>query len=497
MNPDYLRRKKLNSPPITNKETTATEFLTYASALLIPTAASLYLDLTHSYFVFLANLVGLSLIIFFSKGNYKSSNSRTILATFLCVISTFAVLSCSSSLFGASESNPFIPGGDGQEYLRLGRILAPVIFDFKALQASIEDLRINYQGYPLLLALAFRLLGDSLIVGTILNTLFILSTAILISRTTAIMAGERAAYFATLLFSLTPYMIAQATILQKDAVIIFAMSALIYGTAAFAYARDSNRFIALMFIFMAVAIIGATRLSMLFIFPLFYICLLYPKSGGRRSITALVLVFLATIAAIATLQNTFAFLSLGGVDGAYERSAGIVLDSSAWLDKIDSNSSGVVRMITSRFRNASLLTRFLGLPLFVLVQFSIPFSFWSNQFLADHIWYFTTQQLALVWLCFTGPFLAYSSTQAVKTLSLPICSFFLAGILCYCSIAFSFFGVLPRYSCPTLVFMFPFAGALMAAGKNSASIRRGLSTFFIQYYVIGGLLVFAYFLRRI
>jgi hypothetical protein len=144
----------------------------------------------------------------------------------------------------------------------------------------------------------------------------------------------------------------------------------------------------------------------------------------------------------------------------------------------------------------SFLVRLFLFPIPVFIQYTLPFGFWSTHFLRDHVWYFASENLQILWLGLVGPTILLACVKARALLSPAIRGSLLGGVIIYCAIAFVYSGIIPRYATPSIALMMPAAGCLLAEARASSNLRAQL-LMWLQQYALGGVgLLCVYLLLR-
>ncbi|MCA9191818.1 MAG: hypothetical protein KDB03_08650 [Planctomycetales bacterium] len=479
----------------TNSETPVAVFV--FTAFAVPALFSLMGASDCLLTLLLTNAFAIGLVFFSVPSHDKYLHkTRIAMLVYLGLLSSFAVLSYKSSLAHGSPQSPFVPGGDGEAYYALGCELSDAVSSSNFL-ATVENLRINYRGYPLILSLLFAALGKSLFVGIAFNYLLVFSSIILIFAVSLRTSGSGPAFYTTLLSCLTPHFFAQGTILQKDAVIIFAFALFLYSSVF--VLRSSRAFSSMtpwLGLVLSLLLLGITRLPFLLVLPAHVALLsMFRTSRITKSLSACIGIFLILAIGLIAMKEIFDRFAQGGIETVTSYSLGRLTDTESLKSSVDASSTGMVRWLTTPLANANILQRISMVPLLVLIQYLLPFVFWTTQFIDVHTWFFAVNQLHLLWLVLVGPAFLFSILQFTKQNNATLQASFITGLLLYAFVAYVYLGVIPRYATPALVFILPLVGVVVFSSLGSLQLKQRLYQFYFAYFGLGFLGLFVYLIR--
>ncbi len=426
-------------------------------------------------------------LIFAALDEPVLSRTKTAITLYALCLAAISIFSYSTSITLGTPTEPYLAKSDGQNYFAE----AVTLLDGNILD-QLSASRTNYIGYQFILASAFHLISPDLIVGLSINNTALLMTLILLARTTFLLTGDpRPPFYASLAFMLTPRFIFYADVLLKD-------SFLILGVALLAYAfvkikmKQGNGMAAYGSVLGAVMIFGTMRLPMLVLIPGGLLLL------GRELVRKGWVLIVAGVIGATALASVFATFTTQ--DFSKDAVAQQAVKNTILDDKLQgggSNAGGVVARVMGGYTELELWKRIVSVPAPTIIQFALPFDFWSTKFLDDHPIDFFNTNLNPLWYLFVGVFAIYTALHLPSLPNWPMKALFALGGAMYVIIAFIFGGVVPRYASPYVILMFPAIGYQMTVWRlrvrQSSSIRR----FFGLYYFLFGAASVAYFFFQV
>jgi hypothetical protein len=171
-----------------------------------------------------------------------------------------------------------------------------------------------------------------------------------------------------------------------------------------------------------------------------------------------------------------------------------------WLaDSVESNNligyvtaaselpPGIVLKLIGNYDNWSIFQKILAIPLTLLIQYTMPITFWKFSGIKIFFPSVFNGNLIVFWLFVIGPIFMYLAITLKDKLiaDLTFRALFISGLVMYIGIAFVYGGMLPRYAAPFLLFMLPGAGQFLDRCTGSKKMRSQLISFIKKYYVIG------------
>ena len=426
--------------------------------------------------------VGQIFLIFAALDEPALVRIRNAIALYSLCLAAISIVSYSHSITIGTLAEPYLAKSDGQSYFAEARwLLDGNIF------SQLSQSKTNYIGYQFILALAFQLLSPDLIVGLLVNNTALLLTVILLARTTFLLTADtRPAFFSALAFMLTSKFIFYANVLLKDPFLTLGVALLAYAFVKLKMKRNVGP-AAYASILGAVMIFGTMRLPMLVLIPGGFMLL------GREFLRKGWILVVAGIVGAGALGSVFA----GFTSHEFSRDAvaqqtvqNSILDQQLQGGSV--SAGGVVGRIMGGYTQLTLWERVITVPVPTIIQFALPFDFWSTRFLDDHIIDFFNTNLNPLWYLFVGVFAIYTAVYWRRLPNWPMKALFFLGLAMYVVIAFIFGGVIPRYASPYLILMYPAIGYQMAIWRLRARAASSIKTFFGLYYFLFGTASAAY-----
>jgi hypothetical protein len=367
-------------------------------------------------------------------------------------------------------------GSDGEGYYKQAYLISQVAF------SDIENqIRSNYIGYQIALGSIFRVFSPNLMLGLLVNSFVVVSYSIFLYRIVLDVTGrERAAFFSILLLSLyTPYIFFAVSLL-KEPFLNLGIVLVIYGISEAGTSKILN--LKILGAFSISAIIFATmRVPFLLVIP-FAILLLDNISIPKKVVivTFLTIGVALNWSSIASM-STHKFDAEWLVDSVESRNLIGYVTSGAELP------SGIVLKLIGNYDNWSLFQKILAIPITLLIQYTMPITFWNFSGMNIFVPSIFSGNLIVFWLFLIGPILIYLAiTLNGKIITDPTFKkLFIIGLIMYIEIAYVYGGMLPRYAAPFLLFMLPGAGQFLDRCAESKVMRAQLISFIKKYYVIG------------
>lgn len=311
---------------------------------------------------------------------------------------------------------------------------------------GLDNISINFIGYPLLLAILYFLFGDNFILGLLLNLLaFVLSLVYLRKLVLMIFHAEyekeKLASYAMALFLLVPYIVRNSTLLIKDSIIVFSLLLVIVKIIQFKFFKfNKGDFLKLA---VGIILIGLLRAPYLFIIPLIF--LVTVGVSNFKSIILMLVAFLVTGAImIFSFQYSTHELNAENLAETY-----IVRDGAAK----DVGNSTVYRLIGGDYKNKGVIEKLKILPITTGMQVLLPFPFTAAggqdvppisiySVKMNFIWYF-------VFVLIIFYFIFLRKQHSNKLLN----KIMLLGGVLYLIPAFTEGGITPRYATPFIAIL--------------------------------------------
>ncbi len=438
------------------------------------------------FWVYLFGLMHI-LLVFAAVPERALRRTRNAICLYSICLAAISIVSYSHSITIGTPVEPYLAKSDGQGYFAEAMLL---------LNGNILDQlsasRTNYIGYQFILASAFRLLSADLIIGLLINNTTLVLTVVLLARTTFVLTRDpRPAFFSALAFMLTSKFIFYANVLLKDPFLTLGVALLAYALAQLKVKR-SGSFGDYGAILGAILIFGTMRLPMLVLMPGGFLLL------GREFLRKAWILVVAGIiggSALASVFATFTTKEFSKDAVTQQTVQNSILDEQLRSGSV--STSGVVGRIMGGYTELPIAERLITIPVPTIIQFALPFDFWSTRFLDDHIIDFFNTNLNPVWYLFVGVFVICTALYWRDLPNWPIKALFGLGLAMYVIIAFVFGGVIPRYASPYLILMFPAVGYQMTVwwlrARGSSSIRK----VFGLYYLLFGTASAAYILFQL
>tara|TARA_B110000003_G_scaffold276535_1_gene323670 strand:+ start:5438 stop:6799 length:1362 start_codon:yes stop_codon:yes gene_type:complete len=399
----------------------------------------------------------------------RSSRNILILYSFLlCLIS---VISYKQSVIIGGELTPYLAGSDGEFYFELALAVSG--------SDKIDELRSitgAYFGYQTILSTLLDIFGKNLFVGLLLNNTLVSLTVLTVVRVTWLLTKDKQnCFYSALAFILTTKIIYYSNILLKDPFLCFGVALVMYMVAKI-HDRKAMTLPAYLAIGVPALIFGMMRQPMLVIIPFSFLAL---GRIGLKIIWLPAIIFLTVVGSFTAFIGSFTTHSF-----AFEQVIDIIFNNQVLSNaaRDGSNTDGIVGTFSSVYGQLPILIKMVLILFPAMFQFILPFNFWSTKFLDDHLIDFFNVQGNVIWYLFIGVFMVYGMLywkRLPRNLSKRL---FLVGVALYLANAFVFGGVVPRYSSPYLIMMFPTIGYLMSClmGKRGDYIH--IKRFFERYY---------------
>lgn len=415
------------------------------------------------------------LVISLTLQRQALSPTRGAILTYSIILSAISLVCYQQSISLGTPLQPYLMGSDGQGYFEQATTISGSGGSGGILD-RLSGLSSNYLGYQLVLSLVFDLMQRDLIVGLLLNNTALVLTVITLAQTTFLITRDpRSAYYSAIAFMLTAKFVYYANSLLKEPFLVLGVALVAHAFALLKHGRSSSLG-AYAGLAAAVLIFGTMRLPMLILLPCGVVLL--GKDILRKGwlMAALGVGVAGSLAAVFATFTTHEF-NEGFVQGTATQNT--VLDQS-FDSGID--AGGVVGRIMGGYTQLPLPARIVTVPVPAIIQFVLPFDFWSTMFIDDHVLSLLNANLNIVWYLYTGVFalftLFYWRRLPDQTLKL----MFALGMALYLMIAFVFGGALPRYATPYTLLMLPAVGVWMNAWRSNGPMAATLTRFFRIYY---------------
>lgn len=400
-----------------------------------------------------------------------SSRSRGFLSLVLGYSVIVAGAACYLVFVGVHEegdSIPYVRIGDGVFYLKQAMAIA----------AGDLNQSSHFLGYQLLLSFFFRLFGPELAVALAVNISFLLLTLrVLYAVGLELFFCQRTALACALLFAFSTEFIAYALNVIRDPLIAFSHAILMLGLVR-CLAKRPRLITGAAMLGLSLIILSYLRTTQLIFVAIVFGCVLLRFNG--KSVLYAFLILLISIPALPQLASLTSYeLSL---DFVLERGMDNTVIENR-LARDDLSSAGVVGRASAFLSGLSPLLKFLLFPLPFGIQFALPFNFWSETFISEHISYFFDRNLRVLWLLFVGPLFLYTTLNARKIQDQLVFRFFVAGFISYALVAIVYGGAIPRYGSPMLIFAYP-AMAYWVREAIAGEVAADLSAFFQRYFMV-------------
>lgn len=398
---------------------------------------------------------------------------RLVLSLYSVFLLLVTLVSYHASAPPIAGFKPDLAESDGENYY-----LQALLLSHGGILDDFNLLHLNYFGYSVLLAVAFKYLTSDLIIGLLLNDFcLVLAIVALVNCTKLITRSVQAALFSGVAFMLTAIYVFYANVLLKDPLLILGVILVGY---AFSMLKLKRRPSVLPYAMLAAAalIFGTLRLPMIMLIPAGL--LLLGRDILRKGWLAIGLLLVLAAPAMVTFGQftTYKFSD----DLVSQEALKNSLLSQAFAGGVD--ASGLVGHLVGGYTDLPLLIRVVTLPIPLAIQYFLPFDFWSTDFLEKNAILFFSSNLNFLWYAFVGVFALFSVVNVFRIRPPTLRHMFILGAAAYAAMAFSFGGAVPRYGEPYLMLVFPAIGYWMAEWQRGGAMRIRLSRFFTMYYCV-------------
>ena len=252
-------------------------------AVILPFIVALIFSPSISAYIIFFNIVTITTVYILLKShNLINTRHFNYALLYILLISIFSIISFNSSVSIGSFANPYIPGGDGEEYFQTAKHLS-----YLDPLRDIQFFRASYFGYQVILSLLFKIFDVNLFIGLAFNYSLLVISIILISITSYMITNNKEISRFTLLFAmLTPQLFSFGTLLLKDIILVFSLSLFTIVSIKILYKKAGSWNI--IFIILAIILVGITRFPYLFVL-LFIFIILTNKFNFKQILTVLVL----------------------------------------------------------------------------------------------------------------------------------------------------------------------------------------------------------------
>lgn len=426
---------------------------------------------TEQIFIFFGFGVAQTIIASLLVSHPQLAQARTAILTYGIVLAVISLVCLRQSTSQTSPLEPNLMGSDGQGYFFDAMRLAKV-----NILENLGEIRSNYLGYQLALAFALSTFGTDLLVGLMLNNIVLLITVSLLAYTTLLATRDpNAAFWAAIAFMLMSRHVYYANALLKEP---FLMLGVILTALSFVLlrSRSGESLKALAAVAVAALIFGTMRQPMLVLIPAMLMLL------GTNLLRRGWVIMVAGFAGASTLAGLFAQFTTNEFTS---ESVGKVATENSILDAAlekGIDAGGVVGTIMAGYTAQPLPVRIITVPVPAALQFALPFDFWSTKFLDEHILALFNNNLNIVWYLFVGVWVLYALYAFKRLPDWTLKAMLLLGTAMFLLIAFTFGGVVPRYSSPYILLMLPAAGYFMSAAHRDKIVANESRTFFRIFY---------------
>ncbi len=338
---------------------------------------------------------------------------------------------------------------------------------------------LNHWGYPLFLGLIFKIMGVDLLWGMLANVFFCTINMALISILThRLTNSQRSSEYALLLSLLYGQFIATGVILLKDGVIIF--SVLLVTIIAQSIRNSGITSVKIILFIASTVILVVFRAQYIFI-PVIIISALYRFRPLQLLMVSPILILTLWVGQNVSETYTQTEYSLEYIEGFTTETEGKM--EGVWK----TTKQSFMERTVSGFESWPIYRRLLYMPVFLGIQYSTPFVFWTGYDGkgAGPSWDYTSRRMMFLWFLFVGPILFYglwlSWKQKLERPQLFSVSF--SAFLMYLVPAFLNAGTVPRYAVPFVVLMIPCGSWLLAQVREEPLLKRNLLTLFVRYFL--------------
>lgn len=405
---------------------------------------------------------------------------RMALQGYAMALTAISLICYQASVSIGTAEAPYLLG-DGEGYFAQARELL-----HGGLWDQLQSIRSNYLGFQFVLAALFRATQADLMVGLALNNTLIVASVVLLAKATLLMRNEPgAALYAALAFILTTKFVFYSNGLMKEPFLTFGVALVVFGYVSLATAQKLSP-MPYLYLAAATVIFATMRVPMLVLLPLGLVCL------GRQFVRRGWLLLLVGAVGITSAMSIFANFT------TYEFTSRTVTSTAVAnrvLDKaLESgvDAGGVVGRVMGGYTSLPVAARIIGVPVPAILQYVLPFDFWSTKFIEDHIMVVFNTNLNPIWYGYVGVFALFTILYWRWLPSYLFQSMFAIGLAMYLLIAFVFGGAVPRYASPYLVFMYPAIGYWMHSWQQGGRVAASLTRFFALFYMAFGVAGLAY-----
>ena len=346
---------------------------------------------------------------------------------------------------------------------------------------SIIDLR-NYVGnnyffYQIVLSKLFLIFEHNLMAGFLFSAFIgILNFVLLNIIINKITSNNKINYYFSILYLISPHIIAASTYLYKDNLVVLSFIIILYG--AINYVLNPSRLIkSILIIIGGLVLTFAVRLPYIYIYvALTLLLIIYCRQNFIISIRS-ILFFVLTILSVFILYNNsnYSTVAVSGESILYDYD----YHRSRLTEDMTLYGSGITSALVGDYSTSSITHQIIYLPVVCFVQYVTPINIFSFDY--DNPWYFIDINCKFIWLFITGPLLIFTFLN-FKFHNKLNKMLILMSVLGFAIIAHIQTGIVPRYALPfTVVALIPCA--FNYALTKHYLIRPKYKTFQFCYFV--------------
>ena len=416
---------------------------------------------------------GQLLLILFALKSPVMRRTQAILLGYSVILVLISTFSYYQSIMLGTAVEPYLGGSDGQ-----GFFVEAMIMSEGNILENIKKFGTNYSGYQVVLASIFDIFGRDLIVGLLLNNTVLLLVVIFLAKATFLITRDpRATFYASLAFMLTTKFVFYSNTLLKEPFLVLGVALLLYAFIQLKIQRHVS-LLTYVWIIIAIMIFSTMRIPMLVLIPLTGLFILGRHIFRKTWLFIIIGIFASDL--LIVLFSKFTYYEFIRIN-IYNTVFNNTILSSSFEGGVD--NSGVVGYVMSSYEQLPLLARIVTIPIPVIIQYVLPFNFWSMKFLEDHFISLFNINLNIIWYLFVGVFAFYTIFNWKRLPNSILRNTFLIGGMMYMLIAFVFGGVVPRYASPYLLFIYPTIGYWMSCWSLRSLPTIRLKKFFWLYYL--------------
>ena len=416
----------------------------YIIILILPLFLSVNLKF---YFEFIAISLFIKYSTSFLLKNSKLDNNIYLIKDIIqLVYSLIILLVCSYSFTPENILDTSSLIGDSSRYYEEALNFESLNEDALSILQFRNYTTNNYFFYQVILSKIFPYFEYKILAGILFSAFIgIINFVLLNIIITKLTINKKINYYFSILYLISPHVIASSTYLYKDNLVVLAFILILYGVIEFTL--DTSKLIkGFILIFTGLILTFAVRLPYIYLYiSLSALIYWYCRKNNKFSFKSIIL-FCTLIILIFSLYSASNYSTdrLSGdsifYDYDYHRSR-LVEDSTLY-------GSGITSRLVGDYASSSKLKQFIYLPVVTFVQYMNPINI--HQFNYENPWYFVEINCKIIWLFITGPLFLFTCLN-FKVHNIFVKMLILISALGYIIIAHIQTGIVPRYALPFIV----------------------------------------------